>query len=68
MIEGNSRRRDKNLRNWLVNEACEIGANAVVEVVVSERDDPRGRIRFISGMAVVYTSDSAAMSNASPAR
>jgi hypothetical protein len=45
---------DKDLRNWLINKACAIGADAVVNVIETEGRDEDGPIWNIRGTAVVY--------------
>ena len=53
-FEGHWDEPDKDLRNWLINKACEVGADAVVEVIETQGRDEDGPVWNIRGTAVVY--------------
>lgn len=65
-LQGKTKQQRKNMHNWLQNKACELGADAVIDVVESEGTDGRHAIYNIRGVAVRFT-DEAAETSAAPA-
>jgi hypothetical protein len=53
-FHGNWDEPDKSLRNWLVNKACEAGADAVIDVVETRGAGEDGPVWNIRGVAIVY--------------
>jgi len=54
-FSGNWDEPDKDLRHWLINKACEVGADAVVDVVETQgHDSDGGPVWNIRGTAVVW--------------
>jgi hypothetical protein len=52
-LQGSSREQNKNLRVWIVNKACFLGANVVVDVVETRSETPAGPMWHIHGVAAV---------------
>lgn len=65
-LQGKTKQQRKNMHNWLQNKACELGADAVIDVVTSEGTDGSHTIYNIRGVAVRFT-DVAAETSLTPA-